>query len=259
MPSASLLIEQEDGVQIITLNRPDKLNAIDEEMKLALTEMLEMIRRDDGVKAIIFTGAGRGFCSGADLAAPNVEKVVTRNEITEPMGVFVFHLAMLDKPVIAAINGVAAGAGLSLALACDIRIASPQAKFTPLWVKRGMVPDAGATFLLPKLIGVSRALELMYSGNSIDAVTAEKLGLVSQIVAPDQLLVRAREIAIQWAKGPSVAMELLKRVVCKNMRTELEAQLYYETMAQNICLKTEDCKEAVNAFLEKREPVFRGK
>jgi len=264
MPSTSLLIEKGEGVAMVTLNRPDKLNAINEDMKLAFLELVDSIRSDNEIKAIILTGAGRGFCSGADLVSqtvgiPNEDRELSRQEISEPEGIFIFRLAMLDKPVIAAINGVAAAAGLSLALVCDIRIASVDAKFTPMWVKRGMIADAGATYLLPKLLGTSKALELMYTGDTIDAVTAEKLGLVNKVVAKDQLIPQAREIALRWARGPSIAIELMKRAVYNRLRNELESQIYFETTAQNICVTTDDCQEAVKAFLEKREPVFKGK
>jgi 2-(1,2-epoxy-1,2-dihydrophenyl)acetyl-CoA isomerase len=264
MSNESLILENDgEGVATLILNRPEKLNAIDDEIRMRLPDLIKEVRQDDGIKVLILTGAGRGFCSGADvagqaarIAGAAIEK--TRQQTLEPVACFLLPLARLEKPTIAAVNGVAAGVGLSLALVCDIRIASEQARFIPVWVNRGLIPDGGATYYLPKLIGLSKALEFMYTGDSISADEAGKIGLVSEVVPHDGLIPKAREIATRLAKGPSVAIELIKKAVYRKIHDELESQLYFESYAQTICRQTEDHKESVSAFLEKRAPVFKG-
>ncbi|MDD5127195.1 MAG: enoyl-CoA hydratase-related protein [Dehalococcoidales bacterium] len=259
----SLLFKlNEDGVAILTLNRPEKLNALNMDMRMGLPGLIEKVRQDDNIKVLIVTGAGRGFCSGADVAgqAANLAErpKKSRRETLNPLAWWMVPLLRLEKPTIAAVNGAAAGIGLSLALACDVRIASQQAKFGTLWVNRGLVPDGGATFLLPKIIGMSKALELMYSGSIIGAEEAEKIGMVSRVVPPEELMPAVMEMATKWAKGPSVAIELVKKAVIGKVSREFEAQLDYEGYAQGLCYPTQDHKEAVSAFLEKRTPNFKG-
>lgn len=263
MPNKCLIFRKEEGVATIILNRPEKLNAINDEIRLGLQECVAEVRQNDELKVLIITGAGRGFCSGGDVKGlanrlPGETVKKTRQEILRTIGTYLLPLAKLEKPTIAAVNGIAAGGGFSLCLMCDIRIASEQAEFRAVWVSRGFIPDDGATFYLPKLIGLSRALTLMYTGNPVSAREAEKIGLVNEVVPHDELLMRATELARIIARGPSVAIELMKRTVYSGIVDELESRLVLETYAQNICRQTEDHKEAIKAFLEKRKPVFRG-
>ena len=264
MSDEGIIFEKDnDGIATITLNRPEKLNAIDNEIRIRLPEMIEATCRDDEIKVLIITGAGRGFCSGADVSwqqsrLSGNETKKTRQEIMGSIGSLILPLVELDKPTIAAVNGVAAGAGLSLALACDLRIASEQAKFAALFVNRGLIPDLGATYFLPKLLGVSKALELMYTGDLLSAEESEKAGLVTKVVPHEELMTTVKETARRFARGPSVAIELMKRAVYRRIREELQSQMDFESYAQNICRQTEDHREAVKAFMEKREPAFKG-
>jgi 2-(1,2-epoxy-1,2-dihydrophenyl)acetyl-CoA isomerase len=258
------ILEKEGSIATITLNRPDKLNALTKKMmEDDLPAAFEEVRKDESLRVLIITGTGRGFCSGADVAEI-AEGVILgkggpRWSRLEPLGGnLVLSLYNIDKPVIGAINGMTAGAGVSLALLCDIRIASENARFNLAFVLRGLVPDCGATYTLPRLIGVSRALELMFTGDTIDAQEAERLGLVSRVVPQDELLKVSRELAEKIAQRPPIAVGLIKRAVYNGLVNTLEQQLDFETYAQNLCLETEDHKEAVRAFLEKRQPVFRG-
>ena len=259
-----LLKKDKEGIATLILNRPEKLNAFNQEMVLQFPKLMEEIQQDDEVKVLILTGEGRGFCSGSDvgrqaarLAGEKIER--TRWERVEPVGYFVLSLAKLAKPTIAAVNGIAAGLGLSLALVCDIRIAAVGAKFAAIWIRGGLVGDCGASYYLPKVIGLSRAFEMMYTGDQIDAAEAEKIGLVSKVVTPDELIPKAREMAKRLANGPSVALSLIKKELTGGLAREMEAHLYFESFAINLCRQTEDHQEFVKAFMEKRKPEFKGR
>jgi 2-(1,2-epoxy-1,2-dihydrophenyl)acetyl-CoA isomerase len=254
-----LLLEKKENVAVITLNRPDRLNALNMTLMREIREVLEEMKQSSEIRALVVTGAGRGFCSGADIGGgtqPTLEDEEFRRYSLDPSP---FLLLALGKPSIAAINGVAVGAGLSLASACDIRIASENASFGALWIRRGLIPDAGATYLLPRILGVSKALELMLTGKTISAREAERIGLVNKVLPPEDLLNTCIELAVAIAKGPPIASELTKRAVYKKMVFEWEDQLIFERYASSICTQTEDFKEGVKAFVEKREPVFRGR
>lgn len=265
MSYQDLILEKKKGVAVITLNRPDKLNAlgkrlINDELPGAIREM----GADNEVRVVVITGAGRGFCSGADvgeLLGPGGLMSEKREGMAfmEPTGFYARDLRKIAKPTIAAINGVAAGAGFSLALACDIRIASDTARFGVAQVKRGLIPDCGTTFTLPQAIGLSRAMELMYTGDFIDAKEAERLGLLSRLVPAADLMKVTIELAEKIARGPTIALSLLKRLVYEGWHGTLEAHLERESFALSAAEGTEDFKEGVKSFMEKREPVFKGK
>ena len=267
MAFETILFEKEDGIAIITLNRPEKLNAYNYQMREELTKAVEDVVNDEDLRVLLLTGAGRGFCSGADTGA-QAERAATRaagqriansrHSQVAPFPVSVF-LHKMEKPTICAVNGVAVGIGLSIALACDIRIASENARFGMLWVRRGLIPDGGGTYYLPRLVGTSKALELMYTGDIIDAREAERIGLVSRVVSQEELMPEAKKLASKIAKGPSVALELSKRAVYKALNNTIESQLDYEHWGQSVCYTTEDHKEAIQSFNEKREPVFKGR
>jgi len=267
MSFENILFEKEGGIALITLNRPEKLNALNLPMMEELTKAVEDVVNDEDVRVLLLTGAGRGFCAGADtggqaeraaIRADGQRMVKSRHNQVAPLGISIF-LHKMEKPTICAVNGVAVGIGLSIALACDIRIASENARFGALWVRRGLIPDGGGTYYLPRLIGTSRALELMYTGDIIDAREAERIGLVSRVVSQEELMPATKELAGKIAKGPAVALELTKRSVYKALNNTIESQLDYELWGQSVCYTTEDHKEAIQATIEKREPVFKGR
>lgn len=260
-----LIYSCKDGVATLTFNRPDKLNACTTAMYDGICQVADEVRINDEAKVLIITGAGRGFCAGSDVesrlatraSGERLEK--SRKEMVQPIGYFGAPLYSLGKPTIAAINGVAAGAGLSFALICDIRIASDKARFRAVWVNMGLVPDVGATYLLPRTIGLDKALELAFTGEIVDAKEAERIGLVTKVVPHDDLMKVANELASRIARAPSVAVELTKRGMYRAMGGDYNAHLDFESYAQNVCIQTEDFKEATTAFKEKREPRFRGR
>lgn len=264
-----ITLVREGRVALLTLNRPQKLNALTPRMLWhELPPALREVETDPEVGALVITGAGKGFSSGADVSGLNrsigtdVRTADPAFTSPEPWGMryaFIERLRNLPKPTIAAVNGVAAGAGLSIALACDLRIAGPTARFCSVFIRRGLVPDCGATFFLSRLLGTAKALEMMYTGDIIEAPEAERLGLVNQVVPAEELLGTALALASRIAKGPPVALALTKRIVYHWLERDLLAQLEYEAYNQRLCRETEDFKEGVRAFLEKREPEFKGR
>ncbi len=264
MAYEDLLVEKKDGIAIITLNAPDKMNALTMKMRKSLPLAAQELNQDDEVKVVIVTGAGRAFSAGGDIDAmkARVEGTLqqTRFEKLQAVGFWGDVFARLDKPVIAAINGAAVGAGFALALSCDIRIASDKARFSCAFILRGLVPDSGTTYFLPRMVGTSKALELMLTGELFDAAEALRLGIVSRVVTPDDLLKTAQELAARIARQAPIAVELTKRVVYRGMIDDIRRQIDWESGAQQTCMQTEDHKESVRAFLEKREqPQWKGK
>ena len=268
MNYADLLLEKNDGVAIITLNVPDKLNALTQNMRMSLPLAIGEIAKDDGVRAVIVTGAGRGFSSGADVAAMNArERTGEPTEVPRYVRVqgagWPFEKPSfpdLKKPVIAAINGPCVGGGFSLAMSCDIRIASETARFGVAQVARGLVPDWSMTYFLPRTVGTSKALELMFTAEIISAAEAAQLGIISRVVPPDELMKGARELADKTAKQPPLSVELAKKIVLQGIFDDLARQLDLEVWGNSICSASEDHREAARAFMEKRPPApFKGK
>ena len=267
MDYEDLLLEKKDGIATITLNAPDKLNAVTAGMRVSLPLAVDEIARDDEVRVVIVTGAGRGFCSGADVTAmatmmsPGQAVGVSRQVLLQVVGwPFAALFPTLDKPVIAAINGPCAGMGFSLALSMDIRIASETARFGAAQIARALVPDVAMTRFLPNAAGTSKALELMLTGELISAAQAEQFGIVSRVVPPEELIKVAQELAAKIAQQPPIPVELTKRIVYRTMIDDIARHLDLETWAQQICRQTEDHREAVRAFLEKRPPApFKGR
>ncbi len=259
-----LLLEKEGRIATITLNVPEKLNALTKKMQMSLPLAVDEVAEDDEVRVVIVTGAGRGFSSGADVTAMRgrvTTSEVSRYTLQQVIGwPFADLFPRLNKPVIAAINGPCVGGGLSLALSCDIRIASDAARFGVAQVARGLVPDYGMTFYLPHVIGMSRALELMFTGQLISAAEAERMGIISRVVPHEELMKATRELAARIAQQAPIPIELTKKMVWRGLIDSLDRQFDLETWAQQICRETEDHKESVSAFLEKRpQPEFKGK
>lgn len=260
----TLLVEKKDGVCVITLNRPDKLNAFNDEMSFKLIDALKGAAKDAEVRAVVLTGAGRGFCSGQDLANRNFsDNTAARpslgDSIRRRYNPIFLGIKTMEKPVVAAVNGVAAGAGASLAFACDFRIISDNTNFVQSFTKVGLVPDTGATFVLPRLIGLTKAFELMLTADKLDAKTALELGLVNKVVTSEQVMPEAMALAAKLAKGPTKAFGLTKRAVNKSIFPDLEELLEYEAHLQEIAGRSDDFQEGVKAFMEKREPAYTGK
>jgi enoyl-CoA hydratase/carnithine racemase len=259
-----LLYETKDHVATLTLNRPERLNALGGTLREDLTAGLQQAIDDPEVRAIVVTGAGKGFCAGGDVKAmqdaneagrerPLMERVAPSRDRT------VLLMRESPKPIIAAVNGAAAGAGMNLALACDIRLASSAARFSQAFVRRGLHPDWGGTYFLPRVVGMAKACEMIFTGAIIDAEEALRLGIVSAVHAPERLLPATYELAAKIAAGPPIAIRLARRALYRNAEADLQSSLEFETFAQNICSATADAREGIRAFVEKREPTFSGR
>jgi len=258
-----LLIDNDGAVRTLRLNRPESLNALDDELLKALGRAVADAEKDKTVRCIVVTGAGRGFCSGQDLAAVAARYTTNKpielgSHLRDHYNPIITRLHTIEKPVIASVNGVAAGAGCSIALACDIRIAAESASFIEAFVNIGLAPDAGSTFMLPRLIGVARAMEMAITGRKVTAAEAMQIGLVNQVVPDDQLAAATKKLADKLAGLPTRAIGLTKRAINASWRSDLEIQLDYEAMLQTTAGQTHDHREGVTAFLEKRPPKFTG-
>jgi 2-(1,2-epoxy-1,2-dihydrophenyl)acetyl-CoA isomerase len=254
---AEVEVTREGAVQTITLNRPEVLNAFNRALHAGLRDALREAR-DPEVRAVVITGAGRGFSAGQDLTEFS-EPGDIRSTLRETYHPNVLAIRALEKPVIAAVNGVCAGAGLSLACVCDIRIAADNALFVPGFVGIGLVPDAGGTFFLHRLLGASRAFEWMSSNRRLTAAEAHAWGLASEVVETESLLGRAAEVAGAYAALPTRAIGLTKRLFDHAATATLEEQLEQEAQLQAVAAETDDFREGVSAFVEKREPRFTGR
>jgi 2-(1,2-epoxy-1,2-dihydrophenyl)acetyl-CoA isomerase len=254
----NLVYEQGEGVATITLNRPDAFNALTRDLNRELREALATVAGDESVRAVVLTGAGRAFSSGQDLRQMEGgdPAEVVRDTLNNSYAPMILAMRRLPKPIIGAINGVAAGAGMSLALATDIRIASDKASFMQAFSRVGLVPDAGSNYLLPRLVGLPRALELAWTARRVGAEEGLQMGLVNSVVPADELAAAAREMALKLAAGPALAIALTKEAMIKAEGASLAEILALEAELQARCIVTEDFTEGVSAFLEKREPRF---
>jgi 2-(1,2-epoxy-1,2-dihydrophenyl)acetyl-CoA isomerase len=257
-PAGVLLREQDGGVSTLTLNRPDALNALNADLRHELLGAVIAARKDDATRAVIITGAGRGFCAGADLRGGSGEREF-RRVLTAEYNPLIEAIRALPKPVVAAVNGVAAGAGVSLALAADLVIAAEEARFVPAFNRIGLVPDSGLARTLVRGLGRHRAMEILLGERQLDATEALDLGLVSAVVPAAKLDQAARDLARRLANGPTRAIGLTKRLVNAAEDASLSDALASEAALQELAGRSEDHEEGVAAFGEKREPRFSGR
>jgi len=258
----SILLRKENGVAWITLNRPEVLNACDIPTLKKLASILKEVEADKSIRCVVITGRGRAFCAGADLQAIRNRrqsgKISLHDDLREGFNPVASRIFNMDKPVIAMVNGVAAGAGMGIAFACDIRIMSETAKFVEAFAKVGLIPDSGATYTMPRLLGLTRAIELAFSGEGIDAKEAERLGVATKVVPASLLETETRTLAEKLAEGPR-GIGLTKRAIHRALTLDFDGALDYEAQVQQIAGMSEDHEEGIRAFLEKRPPKFTGK
>lgn len=261
--SADVLHTVTDRVSSITLNRPEALNALTPDQRDLLIRLLADASADPGVRAVVITGAGRGFCAGADLRGGTGSGERVAGDVARMLrsGAQRLIAAVLDceKPVIAAVNGTAAGLGAHLAFACDLVLAAESAKFIEVFVRRGLVPDGGGAYLLPRLVGPQRAKELMFFGDALTAADAERLGLVNRVVPDGELAKTAREWSERLAAGPTRALALTKQLVNASLDTDRVTAFAAEAAAQEINMTTADAREGVASFVERRGTEFKGR
>lgn len=267
----TLIYEKGDGIARITLNRPEKLNALSYPMAPEIGIAMDAVAKDDEVRVLIITGAGRGFCAGGDFKYSQVRTGAVQPEDAEIRGEVakgklihtlssgILTLQRMDKPTIAMVNGPAVGGGFDLALACDLRIGSPNAKFMVAYTRIGLVPSTGGVWFLPRIVGLSKALELLYTGDFIEAEEAYKIGLLNRLVPTDNLEKETMTLAHKLAANPPMALRLDKFMVYKGLETDLETALGLGVACEHMCLQSEDHLEGIRAFAEKRPPVFRGR
>jgi len=263
MTQASVLFEVQDGYALVTLNRPDKLNSFNPEMHQRLRDALATVKSREDIRAVLLTGAGRAFCAGQDLS----ERVMTPGgpppDLGQTIGTqynpLVRTLRTLEKPVVCAVNGVAAGAGANVALACDIVIAARSASFLQAFAKIGLMPDSGGTYFLPRLVGTARAMGLALLADKLPAEDAARIGLIWKCVDDAQLMDEAKRIAAAFGRGPTKAYGAIKEALYASPHNSLDAQLNFERDVQRELGRTEDYREGVAAFMAKRAPEFKGK
>jgi len=259
---SDILFDSAEGVATITLNRPDVLNSFNRPMARSLADKLEWVAKDDSIRAVVLTGAGRAFCAGQDLAeaAPKDAPIPDLGDIVrDSYNPIILAIRTLEKPVLCAVNGVAAGAGANLAFACDIVFAAASATFIQSFAKIGVIPDSGGTFLLPRIVGLHRANILTMLAEKMTAEQARDWGLVYMVTPPEMLLERTVGVARQLATQPTRGLGLTKRAFNKSLGIDLATQLDVEEELQREAGRTEDYREGVRAFLEKRKPIFRGR
>ena len=263
MSEQTILLNVREGVATITLNRPDRLNSFNEEMHGALAAALDKVEADTAVRCLLITGAGRGFCAGQDLGDRNVSPGAEPTDLGQTVGKFynplITRLHKSKIPVVCAVNGVAAGAGANIALACDIVVAASTAKFIEVFANIGLLPDSGGTYHLPRHVGQARALGLSLLATPIMAKKAKKWGLIWDVFDPTELQTEAFALAKQLADKPTIGLALNRAAIRASFNNTLEEQLELERISMRTAGFTEDYAEGVRAFMEKRKPVFKGK
>ncbi len=269
MAYKTVIYEKEGGVAVMTLNRPEVKNAFDDVMQAEMDDVLTKVAKDIDARALIITGAGKAFCTGADInylmSLGETHKLhqTTMEELMRGDGnilTTVVKIRNLPKPVIAAVNGTAAGGGLALSLACDIRIASEAARFNMIFTKRGVIPESGSTMTLPRLIGTARALELVFMAETIDAKEADRIGLVNKVVPADRLMAAAKEMAAKISQNSPIALGFAKAAIYRGYNeTDIAVQMDYEAYVESVLFNTEDFQEGIKSFMEGRPAKFKGK
>ena len=263
MQYETLRCEIDDGVATVTLDQPESLNAFSTAMQSELAALIPALAEDAPVRAIVLTGAGRAFCAGGDIremeGAGQPSPLAGRHKLQRMLTTVLMPLLRLEKPVIAAVNGMAVGAGMNLALAADITLVAETAKFSQAFVKVGLVPDTGGLYLLTRLIGMNRAKELCFTGRTITAAEALAIGLVNRVLPTAELMPAALELAHELARGASAAIGLTKSLLHLAPTATIEEMAEFEAYALAVTLSTEDHREGIRAFREKRTPVFRGR
>lgn len=254
-----LLYDLQDGIATITLNRPDTYNAFNNDLSFQFIDALKKVRKDPAVRVIVITGSGRAFCSGQDLKDVNGKTRSLGESVEKRYNPMVKLITGIEKPFICRMNGVAAGAGASIALACDYVVASEKAKMVWAFANIGLVLDSGSSYFLPRLVGRQKAFELATLGEKITSQQALELGLVNQVVAPEELDEAVQTIAARYAKAPTKAIGLIKRMLNRSFSSSIDDMLEMEKHGQEIAGRTEDYKEGVLAFNEKRTPEYKGK
>lgn len=257
----TMILEKEDGLAVITLNNPDRLNAMSPQQIFDLVEVFSELEKDEDIRCAVITGKGRAFLAGGDVES-DIKPLASMtpqdfNIYMKRADYFYRTIAEMEKPVIAAINGIVVGAGLDLAMCCDIRIASEKAQLGQFFVRMGLLPESGA-YLMPRLVGLGMAKLLSFTGDLIDAKEAERIGLVEKVVPHDELMPYVMKLAKRFAGGPR-CIGIMKKQLNEAMNMNFETALDYAIRLQYQCIHTQDHKEAVDAFLEKRKPVFKGK
>jgi len=264
----TLILDVEDRIATLKLNRPDRLNALSKEMGEELTDAMAAVRDDPDARVLVLTGEGRGFCAGEDVRERPGDSHRVRQEKTPLTKLvkwgrglirFADSFRSMTKPVIASINGFAVGQGLSIAMACDMRIAAEDAKLGAIWTRRGIPPESAGAYLLTQIVGAAKACELIFCGKMLSAREALEIGLVNQVVPADQLKAATHEMARQIAEGPPVAIALSKAMIYQALETSLETHGRLEFFAQDYAFNTEDREEGIRSFLEKRPARFEGK
>jgi enoyl-CoA hydratase/carnithine racemase len=274
MAFETITLETKDGIATLTLNRPDSLNAVNEQMANELVEAMADVADDDDVRVLLLKGAGRAFCAGGDFnydkvrsgevaiedlkVWPEVEKQVKRGKIPpKPQRNVILGMQNLDKPTIAVLQGFAAGLGMDLALACDMRIGSPKARFTIGYTTAGVAPDSGGTWMMPRVIGVPKTLEFIFTGDACSAEEAYRIGLLNRLIPAEELEEETAKLAQKIAAGSPIAFRLSKLMVYKGLNMDLDTALAFAMACVGIATGSEDYKEAIKSFAEKKMPVFK--
>ena len=255
----TILSEQKENILIISLNRPDVYNAFNSDMLSELHEAFKKAGEDEKIRCVILTGTGKAFCSGQDLKDFNDKKLTFKEALEQKYNPLIKSIAYLPKPVICAINGVAAGAGISLALACDYRIAAESATLTEVFINVGLVPDSGSSYFLPRIVGYAKAFEMCATGDKVTAAEAKEIGLVNKVVSGKLLMKSAEATAKGFASRPTKAIGMIKDLLNRSFESSLDEMLKLEGDHQETAGNSVDFREGIASFLEKRKPVFKGK